>query len=497
MIRFAVIAWFIGILRLTALDAPPIARELRGVWVASVGNIDWPSHPGAAPAAQQAELRAMLDGFVRIHLNTVIFQVRPACDALYESKLEPWSEYLTGRMGMAPVPAWDPLKFAIEEAHARGLELHAWFNPFRARYHEQISAVSPQHVSLRHPEMVVNYGRYQWLDPGLLEARNYSLEVIRDVVQRYDVDGVHVDDYFYPYPVDVLGVRTPFPDDASFNAYRQSGGALLRNDWRRENINGFIRELNEMIHREKPWVKFGISPFGIWRPGYPASVKGLDAYDILFADSRHWLNNGLCDYFTPQLYWNLAAPNQSFSQLLSWWREQNTKGRLLAPGLASASIGKDRSAQEIVNQIAFCRAGEVTNGVVLWNASSLRENKGGLTGRLAQDSFAHPALPPAFPWLDPSAPDAPKLTVTTTARRQGLTLEWTPPAEGSPHLYVLQARFGPFWKWELLPGATNTYTFSALATGLPTAVRLIPLNRGGVEGIAAEWQRPGRQLPNR
>ncbi|HTI69802.1 MAG TPA: family 10 glycosylhydrolase [Candidatus Limnocylindria bacterium] len=496
MVRFVVLIWFACFLRACALEAPSIPREMRGVWVASVGNIDWPTKPGAAPAVQQAELRSLLDNFVKLRLNTVILQVRPACDALYESAIEPWSEYLTGRMGVAPVPAWDPLQFAVTEAHARGLELHAWFNPFRARYNEQISPVSPKHISLTHPRWVANYGHYQWLDPGQPEVRQYSLGVIVDVVRRYDVDGIHIDDYFYPYPIDVLGVRVPFPDDTSYRAYRQKGGTLERNDWRRENINLFVRDLNTAIHNEKPWVKFGVSPFGIWRPAFPESVRGLDAYDILFADSKKWLNDGLCDYFTPQLYWNLGAPNQSFSALLKWWRGQNTKNRLLAPGVASSSIGKDRAAQEIVNQVAFCRMGEVTNGVVFWNSSSLRDNKGGVSFRLAKDSFPLPALVPATPWLDSTPPAVPVLTVAPATPRLGLPLQWNTGTELPPYAYILQARFGPFWRWERLAGTATNYTFAPVGA-LPSAVRLIPLSRTGVEGTAAEWQRTGRKFPDR
>jgi len=239
------------------------------VWIATVGNIDWPSKPGLPVAQQQAELRGLLDDARKLNLNVVILQVRPGCDALYASRFEPWSEYLSGRMGQAPSPKWDPLQFACDEAHARGLELHAWVNPFRARYQEARSPISADHVSRTHPGWVVNYGSYLWLDPGLPEARDWSLRVITDIVRRYDVDGLHIDDYFYPYPEKDGAVLIPFPDDASYARYRRDGGRLERDDWRRGNVDGFVERLDAAVHAEKPWVKFGISPFGIWRPGSP------------------------------------------------------------------------------------------------------------------------------------------------------------------------------------------------------------------------------------
>ena len=323
---------------------PQPVREFRGAWVATVGNIDWPSEKGLSSGQQQAELLAILDRAVQLKLNAVIFQVRPACDAMYASKIEPWSEYLTGTMGRAPQPYYDPLAFAIAEAHKRGLELHAWFNPYRARVLGTGSPTSPDHISKRRPQLVRQYGKFLWLDPGEKQVQDYSLSVIMDVVKRYDVDGIHFDDYFYPYKEkDAAGKEMDFPDDASWRRFG-AGGKLSRDDWRRENVNRFIERVYTSIKSSKPWVKFGVSPFGIWRPGYPAQVKGFDSYAELYADSRKWLANGWVDYFAPQLYWSIDSPEQSFPALLRWWAVQNTRGRLLVAGMNTTAAGRGAQA---------------------------------------------------------------------------------------------------------------------------------------------------------
>ncbi|HEX7942553.1 MAG TPA: family 10 glycosylhydrolase, partial [Gemmatimonadaceae bacterium] len=312
---------------------PPVTREFRGVWVASVANIDWPSRPGLTPWQQQVELLEILNRAVELHLNAVVLQVRPAADALYPSKYEPWSEYLTGQMGAAPEPSYDPLAFAVAEAHKRGLELHAWVNPFRAHHPTDTSALATDHVSRAHPDMVRQYGEYLWLDPGDLAARRYSLRVVLDIVRRYDIDGIHIDDYFYPYKErDSLGQEMDFPDEPSWSRYVRAGGTMSRDDWRRHNIDLFIEAMYHAVKAAKPWVKVGISPFGIWRPGNPEQVAGFDAYSQLYADSRKWLTEGWLDYLSPQLYWSVDSPHQSYPVLLEWWASQNTHGRHLWPG---------------------------------------------------------------------------------------------------------------------------------------------------------------------
>ncbi len=388
---------------------PELAREFRGLWIATLGNIDWPSRPTLTVAQQQAELRGLLDVAVRHNLNVVLLQVRPSCDALYPSTLEPWSEYLTGRMGQAPAPAWDPLKFACDEAHLRGLELHAWFNPFRARNSQVVSPISPNHVMRQHPDWVVGYGLLQWLDPGIPQARQHVLNVALDIVRRYDIDGIHFDDYFYPYPFRTAdGYFLPFPDNVSYNRYRQSGGRLDRPDWRRDNVNQFVEALYSKAHQLKPWVKVGISPFGIWRPDNPPGIRGLDQFAILNADPRLWLNSGWCDYMAPQLYWPLSKPEQSFDALLRWWISENSMKRLIIPGLNSAKIGDDRPATDIINQIRVARR-DRANGVIFYSASSLRDNRGGLSAGLNRELFAQPVLVPPTPWLGTNAPPAPEL----------------------------------------------------------------------------------------
>ena len=311
-----------------SLRAPEVAREFRGVWVASVANIDWPSKRTLTTAEQQAELIALLDQAAALKLNAVLFQVRPAADALYQSSIEPWSEYLTGAQGRAPVPFWDPLAFAVREAHARNLELHAWFNPYRARHTDAKSPLSRSHIAKTNPSLVKKYGGYLWMDPGERVVRERTIRVVLDVVKRYDIDGVHIDDYFYPYPETTRrGRPIPFPDDVSWKRYRNGGGKLTRADWRRQNVDQLVEALHDGIHKVKPWVRFGVSPFGIWRPGYPAQVRGFDAYEQIYADARKWLREGWLDYFTPQLYWPTTKAAQSYPVLLQWWAEENAQGK--------------------------------------------------------------------------------------------------------------------------------------------------------------------------
>lgn len=364
---------------------PGITREFRGVWVATFGNIDWPSARGLPVAQQQQELLAILDRAQQLHLNAVIFQVRPAGDAMYDSQLEPWSEFLTGRQGVAPSPRWDPLAFAVREAHARGLELHAWFNPFRAGTASS-GPFSSLHFSRTHPGMVKSYDKLLWMDPGEQEVRDHTVRVVLDVVKRYDIDGVHIDDYFYPYPEhDRLGRLVQFADEPSYNRYRRGGGTLARDDWRRHNVDLVVETLNREIHALKPWVKFGISPFGIYRPGFPAGVEGIDTYQELYADARRWVNLGLADYFSPQLYWPLHTPGQDYSQLLKWWDDQDYLGRHIWPGNFTSRAGStpEWSASELVSQVMATRADHVATGNVHYSMHALMNNQGGVADQLA------------------------------------------------------------------------------------------------------------------
>ncbi|HVT28302.1 MAG TPA: family 10 glycosylhydrolase, partial [Lacipirellulaceae bacterium] len=244
---------------------PPVAREFRGAWVATVGNIDWPSKPGLPADVQKRELIAIFDKCLELNLNGVIFQVRTQADALYDSKFEPWSEFLTGRMGEAPKPYYDPLKFAVEEAHRRGLQLHAWFNPYRVHTPVAKSEPAANHASVARPDIVRTYGQYKWFDPGDPASEDAFVAVLTDVVKRYDVDGVHIDDYFYPYQEkDKSGKTIPFPDDETYRRAVAAGVKLDRADWRRQNVNHLIERMYTEVKKLKPWVLVGISPFGIW-----------------------------------------------------------------------------------------------------------------------------------------------------------------------------------------------------------------------------------------
>jgi uncharacterized lipoprotein YddW (UPF0748 family) len=387
---------------------PPLPREFRGVWVATVDNLDWPSDRSAAPAQQQAEARVLLDQAQALHLNAVILQVRPACDAFYVSKLEPWSEYLTGTSGQAPEPFYDPLAFWITESHRRGLELHAWFNLYRAAMPGH-AALGPTHIARQRPDLVRSYGDYLWLDPGEPEVADHSLAVILDVVRRYDIDAVHLDDYFYPYRDYAMG--EDFPDDASWQKYRAAAGTLTRGDWRRQNVNQLVARLSAGIKGIRASVKFGISPFGIWRPGYPAPIKGLDAYDELYADSKLWLNQGWVDYLAPQLYWAIAKPAQSYTTLLDWWVSQNSRQVHLWPGSDASRVADGTASayapEEIVAQIEARRARPGTPGNIHFSMSDLVANRQGLGNLLRSSVYAGKALVPASPWLDDTSPPPP------------------------------------------------------------------------------------------
>jgi uncharacterized lipoprotein YddW (UPF0748 family) len=466
------------------LEPPQIPREFRGVWVASVGNMDWPSRPGLSVERQQAELIRILDRAAQLGLNAVIFQVRPGADALYQSSLEPWSEYLTGTMGRAPEPFYDPLEFAVREAHRRGLELHAWFNPFRARYPGGRSAASADHISRARPDLVRRYGRQLWMDPAEPEVQDHAVRVILDVVRRYDIDGVHIDDYFYPYrEYDPKGKLIPFPDDAAYERFRRGGGTLGRSDWRRENVNRFVERLYAEVKRERREVKLGISPFGIWRPGHPAQIRGLDAYEEIFADARKWLTSGWLDYFTPQLYWPIHQTAQSFPVLLDWWADQNHHRRHIWPGSYSDRVGSGSRAwpaSEILAQIEATRENSEATGNVFFRMSSLLQSSDGLAERLARESYARPALVPASPWLDGTAPARPR--VALRERAAGRTrLDLAPGGDAEVFLWTVRARSGTEWSTQVLPG----WQREATVAGSPDQVVVTAVGRTGNEGPSA------------
>lgn len=469
----------------TAQQPAPAPREFRGVWVATVGNIDWPMRQDAGTWEQQRELLAILDRAVALKLNAIVFQVRPGADAVYASPYEPWSQFLTGRQGRAPEPPWDPLAFVVTEAHKRGLELHAWFNPYRAAYNRD-TVKARTHISRTHPGLVRAYGSYLWMDPGDLEVRRRSLRVMLDVVKRYDIDGVHIDDYFYPYPITgASGKKVDFPDSVTYARYRKAGGKLAKDDWRRDNVDKLVEALYEGVHAVKPWVRVGISPFGIWRPGNPPQVTGFDAYTQLYADSKKWLERGWADYFAPQLYWPISRPQQSFPVLYDWWLSQNPKKRHVYPGLAtfrvSDTAGAGRiSAQEIVDEIDSTRVRAGDHGHIHFSMAVLMKGPDSLLEKLGT-LYAEPALVPASPWLGATPPGKPTVSLGRDHETGEYSLKLAPAKGEHVWLWVVQTEVAGAWKNEILPGRLHVHR---LTPPRVDGVRVTAVSRTGVESPA-------------
>jgi uncharacterized lipoprotein YddW (UPF0748 family) len=440
-------------------DPPAVSREFRGLWVATVANIDWPTQTGLTQAAAMAEMRVILDRAQSLRMNAVIVQVRAAGDALYRSPLEPWSRVLSGTQGTDP--GWDPLDAWVSEAHQRGLELHAWFNPYRAGNVSDTIRLAANHLAKARPDLARIAEGQLWFDPGEPEVQQRTLDVVTDVIARYDVDAVHLDDYFYPYPV---GNTPVFPDDGSYAKYLAAGGtAMARDDWRRQNVNTFIQRLYSEVHRVKPAVKVGISPFGIWRPGSPTGVTGLDAYSAIFADSRKWLENGWVDYLAPQLYWSTTSTGQNFSALLDWWILVNTQRRHVWPGLAAYRVADGTSsaytATEIISELGVVRsrAGAAAGGAsgsILYNTTSVRLNRGGLSDALSLSGYPGIGLVPAYTWLDATAPAAPTLLVAVQG--SAMRAQWTPGGGEAARWWLVQWRTSPGWNGRLVWGADRS-----------------------------------------
>jgi uncharacterized lipoprotein YddW (UPF0748 family) len=458
---------------------PPPAREFRGVWLATVANIDWPSKPGLPVAQQKAELISLLDRAAQLKFNAVLFQVRPVSDAFYASPLEPWSEYLTGTQGRAPEPFYDPLALAIAEAHKRGLELHAWFNPFRASHPDTKSPPALNHITKTHPELVRHYGKQIWLDPGEPAVQARVIAVVQDMVKRYDVDGIIFDDYFYPYPEkNWAGKEIDFPDDATWKKFGVTSG-LNREDWRRENVNRFIREVAQTIKAAKPWVQFGISPSGIWRPQNPPQIKGLDAYAKIYADSRKWLANGWVDYLAPQLYWPIAEREHSFPVLFDWWRAQNSKGRHLWPALADSSAGVKFSTEEIPRQVQITR-GKSDPGAIHYHLRSVLDNPA--LAAAVRSQYSQPVLIPATPWLDSTPPEKPKLTVNDA--KNSLNVRWENAGAEPARWWLFQSRTNAVWTTEIFPA---DQTSRVLENSSPDAISIRAVDRLGNLSAPTVW----------
>ncbi|WKN31459.1 family 10 glycosylhydrolase [Porifericola rhodea] len=429
---------------LIAQSYPP-KREFRGVWVASVANIDWPSSQGLTPEEQRNEFKELVTFHKNNGLNALIVQVRPNADALYDSSYEPWSRWLTGKEGKAPEPYYDPLAFMIKECRQQGMEFHAWFNPYRAIFDfnkAEIDSVS--HVFFDHPEWIVTYGKHAYLDPGIPGAREHVVNVIMDVVNRYEIDGVHFDDYFYPYKIDTL----QFSDSTTFQRYNEGFGNI--EDWRRNNINMLVKSVYDSIQSVKPHVKFGVSPFGVWRnqdvdPTGSDSKAGQTSYDDLYADVLTWLKNGWIDYVVPQIYFSIGYPPADYEKLLDWW-SRNTYGRQLYIGQAAYKVNNnhDRSWLEptqIGKQIDMNRRNFQVDGSIYFSARSFNKNPLGLADTLRRNHYRYPALIPQMSWL-PKSELQPPLEVKAARDRHEVLVQWNEDIHQDVRYYIVYAEEG-------------------------------------------------------
>jgi uncharacterized lipoprotein YddW (UPF0748 family) len=478
-----------------AEDPPAAPREFRAAWVASVANIDWPSRSNLTVEQQQAEIVLMLDQAKALNLNAIVLQVRPAADALYPSTLEPWSEYLTGRQGKAPEPFYDPLKMWIEQAHLRGIELHAWLNPYRARHPSARSALAVNHIANTDPSVIKRYGDMLWMDPAEPAAVKRTLDVVTDLVRRYDVDGIHIDDYFYPYPVPAgNGTELEFPDQPAWQRYLSAKGQSARADWRREQVNRLIEQMYSAIHQEKAWVRLGISPFGLGRAERrSAGITGFSQYDKLYADAELWLSKGWLDYLAPQLYWPIDQAPQAFPVLLETWARENTQSRHLWPGLFTSRIDsspKSWQAEEIARQIALTRQHAGAGGHIHFSMIALLQDRRGIATLLKAGPYANAALVPATPWLGARVPDAPELSLqladnSNAAERVLIRTAGDP----SINRFSIWKRYGSKWVFAVQAASQTELTLEADPTlGKPDAVVVSCVNRLGMESARTTLQ---------
>src|SRR3569833_1549119 len=422
------------LLAITAFGQAPPKREFRGVWIATVQNIDWPSKKGLPSDSQKQELIKILNEHQKSGMNAIMLQIRPSADALYAKSREPWSIYLSGKQGLAPQPFYDPLKFAIDEAHKRAMELHAWFNPYRASNDLVDSNISAHHLTRTHPEWFYTYGHKKYFNPGIPEVRDYIIAVIMDVVHNYDIDGVHFDDYFYPYPE-----KQKLPDTVTYAKYGTAFADI--NDWRRHNVDTLIKVLADSIHKAKKFVKFGISPFGIWRnlKDDPNGSKtyGFSAYNTLFADARKWVKSGWVDYINPQIYFPFHYKVAAFENLLDWW-SMNSFNRQLYIGQAvyRAMENKEgwRDRAQLSNQVRALRKNPRVQCSVFFSSRSLTDNLAGFQDSLRTKFYRYPALPTQMIWLGESVPAS---TVNLRAQHSGgkILLTWSGPNQRSKNIY--------------------------------------------------------------
>ncbi|BDQ12974.1 hypothetical protein TEGAF0_21910 [Sediminibacterium sp. TEGAF015] len=384
--------------------------EFRGVWIATVENIDWPSKRNLSVAEQKASFIRLLNLHQSNGMNAIVMQIRPAGDAFYPSQYEPWSEYLTGKQGLPPNPYYDPLEFMITETHKRGMEFHAWLNPYRAVFNVFKSSVAPSHITKIHPDWFVVYGDKKYFNPGLPEVRQHTVRIVNDLLKRYDLDAIHMDDYFYPYRIS----GKEFPDQKTFEKY---GNGLSKDSWRRSNCDSIIVDIHRTIRSTNPRVKFGISPFGVWRnksqdPMGSDTKAGQTNYDDLYADILLWLSKGWIDYVTPQLYWERGHNLADYDVLLKWWNE-NGYGKHIYIGHGIYRGGSNeawKDKNQIPDQIKELRKYPTTQGSVYFSSKTFEKNLNGWNDSLKNNYYHHPALVPPMTWLNNDAPDQPVVT---------------------------------------------------------------------------------------
>ncbi len=414
--------------------------EFRAVWVATVNNIDWPSKPGLTTEQQQQEAINILRTSQKLGMNAVIFQVRPAADAFYPSDLEPWSRYLTGTPGKAPDPYYDPLQFWIEESHRRGLEFHAWLNPFRVSQNMK-EPLGGNHIAFEHPEWILKYGNLLYFDPGLPQTREFVARVVKDIVKRYDVDAIHFDDYFYPYPL-----AEAYPDSVSFAKYNRGFSKEDKADWRRENVDIIIKTLNDTIKATKPWVKFGISPFGVWRnkaedPAGSDTKAAATNYDHLYADVIKWQRNNWIDYLLPQIYWQIGHPQADFKMLANWWKD-HAYYRAMYIGHAVYKIdSKSETAawtkpEEIPAQIRMLRTIPGLNGSAFYSIKHFNRDLMGLQDSLTTNLYRKPSIIPPMKWIDNTSPQ-PVKRISKFGKKVKWKTEKVDRIMDKPNLYVI------------------------------------------------------------
>ncbi|MCU0401437.1 MAG: family 10 glycosylhydrolase [Algoriphagus sp.] len=406
---------------------PDIPREFRGVWIATVANIDWPVSLDSHWETQKREYIKLLDYYKNLNFNAVIVQIRTAGDAFYPSNYAPWSKYLTGKQGKAPGTQENPLTWMIKEAHDRGLEFHAWLNPYRATMNLETSDLSPEHDFHKHRNWMLKYGTKWYYDPGLPEVKNHLLAIIKEVVTNYDIDAIHFDDYFYPYKEP----KQDFPDKASYDKYKKPGQS--RDDWRRQNVNDLILALSQTIKSQKPWVQFGISPFGVWRnqskdPKGSPTQAGQTNYDDLYADVLLWMKNKWIDYLIPQLYWSMEHRLASHRKLADWW-SNNSFGTNIYIGNGPYKIREDsdeawKNPSELNSQINYARTLPQIQGNAFFSAKSIYIKNQDIAQKLKSEVYNRPSLPPSFEPKAPTIIDIPVVfDVKTTTEKTQINLE--------------------------------------------------------------------------